>query len=208
MTADGRRRARGRPRTFDRDHTLEVAIDSYWRDGVHQTSVNEICRRAGISKPSLYREFGGEDQLMDAALTRYRETVLEPLLATLREDRPFRETLQSLIDYITRPATPSVPAGCLFATMRNARSAVGPTTGEHIDALRAGGIAAYGDWLRRSAERGEIELPTSLPRAAQYVDAQLTLLVTQAGAGEDREYLREQAVLAFAAFQPDAPAQR
>ena len=51
---------------------------------------------------------------MDAALTRYNETVLGPVLATLSDDRPFRETMDSLIDLATREETPDVPSGCLF----------------------------------------------------------------------------------------------
>lgn len=34
MTGHSTKRARGRPETFDRARTLDVAIDSYWRDGV------------------------------------------------------------------------------------------------------------------------------------------------------------------------------
>ena len=75
MTAEPTRRPRGRPKTFDRAHTLEVAVDSYWRDGIDAVSVNEICRRAGVAKPGVYREFGDEDDLMDAVLTEYHAKV-------------------------------------------------------------------------------------------------------------------------------------
>ena len=109
MTADSTRRPRGRPRTFDRDRALGVVIDSYWRGSVDSVSVNEICRRAKISKPGLYREFGDEDRLLDAALTRYSETVLGPVLAMLSDDRPFGQTLDSLIDFVTREETPALP---------------------------------------------------------------------------------------------------
>lgn len=53
MTADSTRRPRGRPRTFDRDRALGVVIDSYWRGSVDSVSVNEIYRRAKVSKPGL-----------------------------------------------------------------------------------------------------------------------------------------------------------
>lgn len=200
MTDGSTKRPRGRPKTFDRARTLDVAIDSYWRDGVDSVSVNEICRRAGISKPGLYREFGDEDHLMDAALTRYSETVLGPVLATLSDDRPFRETLHSLIDFATREETPDVPSGCLFAKMRNFRWRLGPVTGEHVDQLREGAVAAYAAWLERRANRGEIELPAPIETTATYVDAQLTMMLTRISAGEDPELVRAHAHLAFAAL--------
>jgi TetR/AcrR family transcriptional regulator, copper-responsive repressor len=198
MTADSTKRPRGRPKTFDRDRTLDVAIDSYWRDGLDSVSVNEICRRAGISKPGLYREFGNEDALMDAALTHYSETVLGPVLATLSDDRPFRETLGSLIDFATREETAEVPAGCLFAKMRSFRWRLGPITGAHVDQLRAAAIAAYAAWLQRCADNGDIELPAALETTATYVDAQLTTMLTRISAGEDPKLVRSHARLAFA----------
>ena len=198
MTGDSIKRTRGRPKTFDRARTLDVAIDSYWRDGIDAVSLNEICRRAGVSKPGMYREFGGEDQLMDAALTHYAETVLAPVLASLSQDRPFQETLDSLVDFATREETPHVPSGCLFAKMRSFRWRLGPVTGKHIDALREDAVAAYAAWLQRCAADGEIELPAPLETTAGYVDAQLTMILTRISAGEDPATVRAHAHLAFA----------
>lgn len=198
MSGDSTKRPRGRPKTFDRARTLDVAIDSYWRDGVDAVSVNEICRRARIAKPGLYREFGNEDQLMDAALTRYSETVLAPVLATLSYDQPFRETLQGLIDFATREDTPDVPSGCLFAKMRSFRWRLGPVTAEHVDKLRTDAIAAYAAWLQRCADHGEIKLPAPLEITATYVDAELTMMLTRVSAGEDPAVVRAHASLAFA----------
>lgn len=198
MTRDSTRRPRGRPRTFDRVRTLDVVIDSYWRGSVDSVSVNEICRRAKISKPGLYREFGNEDHLLDAALTRYSETVLGPVLAMLSDDRPFGQTLDSLIDFVTREETPDVPSGCLLVKMRSFRWRLGPVTGEHVDRLREGAVAAYAAWLEQRANRGEIDLPARLDITATYVDAQLTMMATRISAGEDPELVRAHARLAFA----------
>ncbi|MEM7327081.1 MAG: TetR/AcrR family transcriptional regulator [Actinomycetota bacterium] len=200
MTGDSTKRARGRPKTFDRARTLDVAIDSYWRDGLDVVSVNEICRRAGISKPGLYREFGGEDQLMDAALAHYAETVLAPVLAKLSDDRSFQETLDDLVAYATRKETPEVPSGCLFAKMRSFRWRLGPVTGEHVDRLRAEAVAAYAAWLQRCADADEIDLPAPVEITAGFVEAQLTMMLTQTALGEDPETLRAHARLTFAVF--------
>ncbi|MFK7919867.1 MAG: TetR/AcrR family transcriptional regulator [Ilumatobacter sp.] len=204
MSADSTRRPRGRPKTFDRAHTLDVAIDSYWRDGPDAVSVNEICRRAEISKPGLYREFGNEDELIGAALTHYSETVLAPVLATLADDRSFQEALGSLIEFATRKETPEVPSGCLFAKMRNLRWRLGPIAGKHVDQLHDDAIAAYTAWLERCAGRGEIELPAPIEIAATYVDAQLTTMLTRISAGEDPEVVRAHARLAFAVLTGSA----
>lgn len=198
MSSEPVKRARGRPKTFDRNHTLDVAMDGYWREGIEAVSVNEICRRANVSKPGLYREFGGEDELLDAALTRYYETVLAPVMATLTEDRPFRQTLDSMIEYATTPASSESPAGCLFAKMRTARGHLGPKTGEHVDRLRDQGVAVFAAWLEERAQRGEITLPASVETTAGYVDAQLNLILNRIAAGDDPDTVRAHAYLAFA----------
>lgn len=197
MATEPSKRPRGRPKTFDRDRTLQIAVDSYWCDGVDGVSVNEICRRAKISKPGLYREFGSEDQLLDAVLTQYSEAVLGPRMAVFSEDRTFHATLDSVINFATLPATSDKPAGCLFAKMRTVRGRLGPVTGEHVDLLRDQLIAVYSTWLTRSVERGEVTLPASVETTAGYVDAQMTLVLSRIAAGEDPEQVRAHANLAF-----------
>ena len=205
MTAEPTRRPRGRPKTFDRAHTLEVAVDSYWRDGIDAVSVNEICRRAGVAKPGVYREFGDEDDLMDAVLTEYHAKVLAPILATLERDRPFRVALNDLITMMTRPAPDGSPTGCLIAKMRSARPRLGPVTGEHIDRIRTDAIAAYPAWVQRAVERDEIQLPESIDTVATYIDAQLTVLLNRVAAGDAPKTVRTHARLAFTALTgPDA----
>lgn len=198
MKEEHKQRTRGRPKTFDREKTLVVAIDSYWREGVEEVSVNEICRRAGISKPGLYREFGNEDLLMDAVLTRYGDTVLASVLGMLSSDCPFQETLECLIALITSESESATPAGCLCAKMTGSQGRLGPVTRKHVQRIREQTVAAYSDWLERSVARGEIVLPVSLEIAATYLYAQITLLLTRMAASENREMIRAHATLAFA----------
>ncbi|MCO4747785.1 MAG: helix-turn-helix transcriptional regulator [Proteobacteria bacterium] len=45
---------------------IAKAVDHFWREGLRAVSLNQLCQVIGISKPGLYREFGGEDGLMQA----------------------------------------------------------------------------------------------------------------------------------------------
>lgn len=193
--SDGPRR--GRPKTFDRDRAIEVAMDCYWREGADGVSLNEICRRAEVSKPGVYREFGGEDGLMDAALERYAATVLVPTLEQTQLERPFREVLGTLIGFMTDPDRP-VPTGCLLSSMRVSPARLGPATRARVDALRDDARATYAAWVQRAQDRGEIAPEVSTSVAAAFIDTQFTTLLVQMAAGEDPELLRAQARLAFA----------
>ena len=75
---------------MDREQTLAVAMQAYWREDVDSISLNEICRRAEVSKPGLYREFGHEDGLMKAVLVAYQKQVLAPVYQMIAADAPFQ----------------------------------------------------------------------------------------------------------------------
>ena len=202
MTGNQTRRARGRPQTFDRVRALDVAVDAYMRDGIEAVSINGICRRAKVSKPGLYREFGAEDQFLAAALAHYHETVLAPGMAILAADRPFRETLDALIDFATSEETADAPAGCLLATMRTQRGELGPAAAERVEQLGAEVVQAFAAWLDRCERKGEIQLPAPLETVATYVDAQVTLMANRMSEGHDRQLVRSHAYLAFSILNP------
>ena len=117
---------RGRPQTFDRDRVIQVAMMSYWRDGSSKVSLNEICKRAGVSKPGIYRTFDGEDGLKQAVLLEYRGRILSQFHHILQVQRPFNHTLESLVVFLQmdRDAV-GLPAGCLHADMYEAKGEFG-----------------------------------------------------------------------------------
>jgi len=124
MRKEEGKRGRGRPQTLNREHTVEVAMTSLWCDGVRDVSINEICRRANVSKPGAYREFGNEDGLMEAVVDLYRATVVAPLVEVLALDKPFSAVLDIVLHAVTEPS--GKPAGCLVAELRSAPGRLGP----------------------------------------------------------------------------------
>jgi len=187
---------RGRPKTFARDRAIDVAMEAYWREGTDDVPLNEVCRRAHVAKPGVYREFGGEDGLMDAALERYAETVLSPFFEQVASDRPFAEVLEALIEFMT-DTDHTRPAGCLLAKMRVVSSHLGAATRSRAEALGADARVRYADWVERAKGRGEIarDVPTNV--AAAFIDTQFTWLLVQMASGAEPGLLRAQARLAF-----------
>ena len=196
-----KQKIRGRTRTFDNEKTLDFAIQSYWLKGPTQVSVNEICKLAGVSKPSLYREFNSEDGLMAASLERYADQVLSHVLGLLAQDEDFQQVLDSLVDYALRPPTESAPAGCLFAKMRLDKALLGPRTNQVIETLRERAIAAIARWLAKATDEQGVVLPASIRVSAAYLDEQLTHLANRMTEGENVDALRRQAMIALSVFK-------
>ncbi|MFT5681118.1 MAG: AcrR family transcriptional regulator [Myxococcota bacterium] len=189
------KRRPGRPKTVDRQLAIELAMVNYWREGVHSLSLNEVCRRAHISKPALYREFGGEDGLMEAALVHYRERVVTPVLEALAIELPFAELVEQLVVGMTSDR--GTPAGCLFTKMRLARSRLGPATEARVRSMEEHRWEVFEAWYRQALGRGEADASISPELAARYIDTQLATILMQLGAGEPPELVREQARLAL-----------
>ncbi|MEM7437264.1 MAG: hypothetical protein AAF436_19080 [Myxococcota bacterium] len=194
------KKKRGRPRTFEREQTVALAMANYWLEGPQALSVNEFCRRVGLPKPSLYREFGGEDGLLAAALDHYWESVLAPIAERLGPDRSFDESTEALLDFATGER--DTPDGCLLAKSRGTRNRLGPTAGARVDEMSRALLDTYEAIVRRGQERGVVRRDVTCEFAGRYLDTQITTALRQAAAGEDPSEVRAQAELAFAALLP------
>ena len=198
MCDANQRPARGRPRTMNADKVLDVAITAYWRSDPADVSVNAICQMAGISKPSLYREFGSEDGLMRAALDSYAERVLLDVLAILQEGHGLRRTLDALIDFAA--TDPRMETGCLFYKMRVGKHRLGPGTRARVDEIDAVAQAAYVAFLKAARDAGDLPRGLSIEAVAKYLGEQLALAITQRASGEDPARIREMMALALLVF--------
>lgn len=60
---------RSTPRAAEK--ILGVARDLFYRQGIRAIGVDEIVKRAGVTKPSLYRSFPSKDELAASYLRQY-----------------------------------------------------------------------------------------------------------------------------------------
>lgn len=65
------KKSRGRPRVFDMDEALDMALKIFWARGYEGASIAELTETIGVSKPSLYAAFGNKEELFYKALMRY-----------------------------------------------------------------------------------------------------------------------------------------
>ncbi|MEM6610198.1 MAG: TetR/AcrR family transcriptional regulator [Pseudomonadota bacterium] len=199
MSDEPEKPARGRPRKIDTDKTLDIALRAYWSADPADVSLNAICQMAGVSKPSLYREFGNEDGLMRAALDRYAEHVLSDIFHTLSKNMPFQDTLDALIAFASQD--PKMETGCVFYKMRAGKHRLGPMTRQRIDEIDAAAVAAYGEFLQNRKEIGEWNGDAPIATVARYLVEQIGLALMQRAAGEDPLSIHATLVLAFSVLQ-------
>ncbi|WP_099038982.1 TetR/AcrR family transcriptional regulator [Mycobacterium neglectum] len=67
--------ARGRPRDPALDTAiLTAALDLFIEHGIAGTSIEQVARRAGVGKPTVYRRWSSKEQLVADAIERFVAT--------------------------------------------------------------------------------------------------------------------------------------
>jgi AcrR family transcriptional regulator len=189
----------GRPITRNRAHMLETAMNAYWHDDRAAVSVNAVCALAGVSKPSLYRDFGSEDGLTAAVLERYGQTVLTGVEALLSSPQTYGTKLDALISFASDD--PQMEAGCLFVKMRATHSRFGPQTQALLAAMEAHFQAHYARFFTDAAGRGEWRGGIATELAASYLQEQMALAVSRRAAGKSPEAVRAMLELAISVLR-------
>ena len=96
---------KGRPKTFNK---AQASIEN--------VSLNEMCRKIGESKPSVYREYGGEEGLQLAALELYYKDRVEPVGKILFDAESILVGIKSAFDFLINEhfKDEKMGAACMF----------------------------------------------------------------------------------------------
>ncbi|WP_337861921.1 TetR/AcrR family transcriptional regulator [Nitrososphaera sp.] len=134
-----------------RDRIIHAAIESFSQAGFDRTKMDDIARRIGLSKGTLYLYFKSKEDLFIAISEHYINQLREPLdaEAPTREDlvadaEQFYETFRK----IGRPGDDRVIFEMLVESTRNPRL----KKAMHEHRLRVHGVIV--SYLQRQVERG------------------------------------------------------
>ena len=175
-------------------------MNAYWQANPTDISVNAVCRLASVSKPSLYREFGGEDGLTYAALNKYSKEVNLNFYAVLRSGKRLEETLNILTEFVCD--NPHMSCGCLFYKMRHSRHRLGPKTQTLLDKLQEEALAEGELFIDTRRKVGDWRETITTQTGARYLFEQIALATTQRALGQDPEQIRATMTLAFSVLKP------
>lgn len=189
---------RGRPKTLDRDQVINIAMMSYWTEGPMNVSLNEICKRAGVSKPGVYREFRSEDGLKHTVLSAYSRLLIEQFQPLLNRDKSFEETLETLIAIALQDKSEQeLPTGCLHVASCNCIEQLGIQTAEITTEIREHILANYEAIIELAKNRGEFKSELSTRLAALYINEQIGNAMLQQKRGESAEDIKAILTLAL-----------
>ncbi len=141
-----------RPREFDDATTRGELMDEFWDRGYHATSTDDLCRRSGLSRSSLYNAYGKKRDCYLASLDTYASDNESRREEVLSQDLDGREALRIFMTTtLDGQWADEQRRVCL---MINASVEVGPTDEAVLDALR-GNAANFRNCLHQLVLRGQ-----------------------------------------------------
>lgn len=88
----------GRPQSIKRIDILDKCVEKYWEVGIDNISFNNIIKYSCVSKSTIYRLFGDEDDLQYYSLKHYYENIIKEWHTIIEEHKD----VNTLIDeYLT-----------------------------------------------------------------------------------------------------------
>lgn len=195
-----RSQKRGRPQKIRKTVVLESAMKAYWLGDPQKVSVNMICKTAGISKPSLYREFKNEDDLMCAALDRYLELIIPDFFQILTQKITLANILKQLISYICDQ--PKFEHGCLFQKLYYGQQDLGPQTLARIQISQTKALERYETCLKTHLSQHSHSNQLDIKLKAHYLAEQVFWAVNLRSLGTSSDEVRRLLTLALSSLLP------
>lgn len=105
----------GRPQEFDSQTVLDSALEVFWTQGYEHTSLQDLLESTGLSKSSLYQEFGSKHELFEKCLVRYTQMMVTGLKQKLASSiSPIDFIEEVLLCAALESKETSRPRGCFI----------------------------------------------------------------------------------------------
>jgi len=150
-----------------RDTILQAGVEVFLEYGYVSASVDEIVRRAGGSKRTVYKYFGNKEELFAAIIASLAAQMLSPLGAAIDSDSNLQETLEKLgkayLDVLLREDSLAifrtvVSEGVRFPELAKTFFLNGPNAA----------VTRLSGYLEQEVESGSLKLGDTHAAARQY----------------------------------------
>ena len=114
-------------RQFDEQEVIAIALDVFWRKGLHDATMQDLATATGVQRGSLYNAYGDKEAIFLRAFDQYAGQFLETAGHALAEgDAAAR--LRNFFDVIIANMTSgSPPRGCCLTTRTALDTAISST---------------------------------------------------------------------------------
>ena len=192
--------AMGRPREFDVDKALDLALQVFWRKGYEGASMADLTETMGITKPSLYSAFGNKEELFRKALDRYVDGPGGYFQVALAKPTARAVVEHLLYESANAVTDPNHPPGCLAVQGALSCGDAAESIKQELVSRRAKGEQDLRQRFERAIAEGDLPQGSDAADLAAYLSAILQGMAVQAAGDAMRKELRAIADMALRAW--------
>ncbi|MDY0884678.1 TetR/AcrR family transcriptional regulator [Dongia soli] len=190
----------GRPRGFDRDQALQIAMEMFWQRGFAATSIADLCAALGIAPPSLYACFGSKEDLYEACISHYMNNMGPRVWGGFQKAATARDAVEAFLqDSAEELPGMNKPAGCMV-TLAYAGGEGSERLNQVVEDARRESFLLVERRIKKAIAQGEIGKKADPAAIARYVLSVQQGMSIQARDGATAEELREVASAAMKAW--------
>jgi TetR/AcrR family transcriptional repressor of nem operon len=162
----------GRKKKYNRDTLIEKAMGLFRDHGFRRTSTQMLVEELGVNRYSLYAEFGSKQKLLDAALERYNEEVVERNFGPLGAPTAGVEEIRALLlFYASASQGHAYGRGCLLCNAAVEFGPLDPSGTEFVKRYFEYLSKAFYKALNNAHSRGELRDSVALREEADFFTA-------------------------------------
>jgi TetR/AcrR family transcriptional repressor of nem operon len=181
----------GRPIQFDPDRALKSAMQLFWQKGYEATSLQDLLKVTGLSKSSLYKEFGNKHALFERSIELYRGDMVKNMEDMLSKADSGLEFIQQFFQEVAKETRgKNARRGCLVMNTATEFSQSDPV----ISRLVKRGTTSFRDTFESAILRAQAEgdIPETIDSKvlATYLMSSMSGLKTQIKAGASADEVK------------------
>lgn len=191
-----------RPREFEPDAVLNVAMLRFWERGYRATSIEDLVKATGVKPGSLYGAFpGGKHALFLKSLERYSTLVVPQKLGELEASGASVAEIRGYFDGLVRDLlSPEGRQGCLLVNTAIENAAEDDEAAAVVRGHLARLERCMTHALQNAARRGQVRASLDCAGSAKLLVATCQGLMVVGKANPDEALLRAIVDNAFAAL--------
>jgi|SRR6516164_8392456 TetR/AcrR family transcriptional repressor of nem operon len=178
-------------RQFDEHEVIALALDVFWRKGLHDATMQDLAAATGVQRGSLYNAYGDKETIFLRAFDAYAEQFLETAGRALAQGEEAAARLRNFLDVVIVNMTSGSPQrGCL--TTRTALDAA--ISSAEVRQRVQGILSGLEQLIAKAIGSAPGKLPPVDPRRLARVIVTFTRgLAVMQRAGYSRKQLKEAA---------------
>src|SRR5579871_5728354 len=177
-------------RQFDEQEVIAIALDVFWRKGLHDATMQDLAAATGVQRGSLYNAYGDKEAIFVRAFDQYAREFLQSVEELLAEGSVAERITKFLDSAVVNMTGGSPPRGCL--TTRTALNAgiASEAVRERVQDLLARLEQAVGSAIHSAPDGWPVAAANRLARVVVTFTRGLAVMER---AGYSRKQLKESA---------------